>query len=75
MQVSEAGRFQQPRGHLSYHKLNDAAEALNRALDQSCTERMSLTAALERLLEIEVAATEARKSVTWRPCASPFRSA
>jgi DNA replication protein DnaC len=61
MQVSEARRFQQLRGHLSYLKLNDAAEALNRVLDQARTERMSLTAALERLLEIEVEATEARK--------------
>ncbi|MFD0213041.1 IS21-like element helper ATPase IstB [Streptomyces hirsutus] len=61
MQVSEARRFQQLRGHLSYLKLNDAAEALNRVLDQARTERMSLTAALERLLEIEAEATEARK--------------
>jgi hypothetical protein len=51
MQVSEARRFQQLRGHLSYLKLNDAAEALNRVLDQARAERMSLTAALERLLE------------------------
>ncbi|MDT0398502.1 ATP-binding protein [Streptomyces sp. DSM 41636] len=64
MQVSEARRFQQLRGHLSYLKLNDAAEALNRVLDQARTERMSLTAALERLLEIEVEATEARKLAT-----------
>ncbi|MEV6332862.1 ATP-binding protein [Streptomyces sp. NPDC051909] len=61
MQMSEARRYQQLRAHLSYLKLNDAAEALNRVLDQSRTERMSLTAALERLLEIEVEATEARK--------------
>jgi DNA replication protein DnaC len=61
MQMSEARRFQQLRGHLSYLKLNDAAEALNRVLDQARTERMSLTAALERLLEIEVEATEARR--------------
>ncbi|MEU0009380.1 IS21-like element helper ATPase IstB [Streptomyces sp. NPDC006314] len=61
MQMSEARRFQQLRGHLSYLKLNDAAEALNRVLDQARTERISLTAALERLLEIEVEATEARR--------------
>ncbi|WP_331728671.1 IS21-like element helper ATPase IstB [Streptomyces sp. NBC_01176] len=61
MQMSEARRFQQLRGHLSYLKLNDAAEALNRVLDQARTERMSLTAALERLLEIEVEATEGRR--------------
>ncbi|WP_446044955.1 hypothetical protein [Streptomyces olivaceus] len=57
----EARRFRQLRGHLSYLKLNDAAAALNRVLDQARTERMSLTAALERLLEIEVEATEAHK--------------
>ncbi|MFI2636570.1 IS21-like element helper ATPase IstB [Streptomyces collinus] len=61
MQMSEARRFQQLRGHLSYRKLNAAAEALNRVLDQARTERMSLTAALERLLEIEAEATEARR--------------
>lgn len=61
MQMSEARRFQQLRGHLSYLKLNDAAEALNRVLDQARAKRMSLTAALERLLEIEVEATEARR--------------
>ncbi|MFE9868356.1 ATP-binding protein [Streptomyces sp. NPDC005506] len=46
-------------------KLNDAAEALNRVLDQVRTKRMSLTAALERLLEIEVEAAEARKLAAW----------
>jgi DNA replication protein DnaC len=59
--VSEARRYQQLRGHLSYLKLNDAAEALPRVLDAARTERLSLTAALERLLEIEVEATEARQ--------------
>lgn len=61
MQVSEVRRFQQLKGHLSYLKLNHGAEALNRVLDQARTERMSLTAALERPLEIEVEATEARR--------------
>ncbi|GCD99109.1 ATPase AAA [Embleya hyalina] len=61
MQMSEARRFQQLKGHLSYLKLNDAAKALNRVLDQARSEGMSLTAALERLLEIEVEATEARR--------------
>lgn len=61
MQMSEARRYQQLRGHLSYLKLNDAAEALNRVLDQARTEPLSITAALERLLEIEVEATEQRR--------------
>jgi DNA replication protein DnaC len=59
--ISEARRYQQLRAHLGYLKLNDAAEALPRVLDAARAERLSLTAALERLLEIEVEATEARK--------------
>jgi DNA replication protein DnaC len=59
--MSEARRYQQLRAHLAYLKLNDAAEALPRVLDAARTERLSLTAALERLLETEVEATEARK--------------
>jgi hypothetical protein len=47
--------------HLGYFKLNDAADALTRALDAARAEQLSLTATLERLLEIEVNATEARK--------------
>lgn len=59
--MSEARRYQQLRAHLGYLKLNDAAEALPRLLDVARAEGLSLTAALERLLDIEVAATEARK--------------
>ncbi|MFE3907948.1 ATP-binding protein, partial [Streptomyces sp. NPDC059153] len=58
-------RYQQLRGHLSYLKLNDAAEALPGSWNQARAERMTLTTALEKLLEIEVEveveATEARK--------------
>jgi DNA replication protein DnaC len=61
MPMSEARRYQQLRGHLSYLKINDVAEALPRVLDQARAERMTLTTALEKLLEIEVEATEARK--------------
>ena len=59
--MSEARRYQQLRAHLGYLKLNDAAEALPRILDAARTEGLSLTAALERLLDVEVGATEARK--------------
>ena len=59
--MSEARRYQQLRAHLGYLKLNDAADALPRILDTARTEGLSLTAAMERLLDIEVAATEARK--------------
>jgi len=40
--MSEARRFQQLKAHLSYLKLNDAAEALNRVLDAARSERLSL---------------------------------
>jgi DNA replication protein DnaC len=46
---------------LCYLKLNDAAEVLPRILDEARAGRLSLTAALERLLEIEVTATGERK--------------
>jgi DNA replication protein DnaC len=59
--MSEARRYQQLRAHLCYLKLNDAAEVLPRILDEARAERLTLTAALERLLDIEVTATEARK--------------
>jgi DNA replication protein DnaC len=59
--MSEARRYQQLRAHLGYLKLNDAAEHLPRVLDIARAEGLTLTATLERLLDIEVAATEARK--------------
>jgi DNA replication protein DnaC len=42
-------------------KLHDAAEALPSVLDQASAEDLSMTAALDRLLSIEVEATEARR--------------
>ena len=58
---AEASRYQQLRGHLTTLKLADAAEALPAVLDQARAENLTLTAALERLLRIEVTATEARR--------------
>lgn len=49
------------RGHLSYLKLDTAADALPRVLDQARAENLSMTAALERLLGIDVNATEERR--------------
>jgi DNA replication protein DnaC len=60
-QNSEARRYQQLRAHLSYLKLADAAEALPRVLDAARSDQLTLTAALERLLDIEVQATETRR--------------
>jgi DNA replication protein DnaC len=51
----------QLRGHLAYLKLTDAAAALPAVLDTAKTEKLSATATLERLLRIEVQATEARR--------------
>ena len=56
-----ASRYQRLRGHLTALKLHAAAEALPTVMDQAATEQLSLTAALERLLAIEVDATEARR--------------
>ena len=59
--TTEASRYQQLRGHLAYLKLADAAEALPTVLDTAKAEKLSTTATLEKLLRIEVQATEARR--------------
>ena len=59
--TAEASTYQQLRGHLATLKLTACAEALPGVLDEAQTEKLSLTAALERLLAIEVDATEARR--------------
>ncbi|NLU84716.1 IS21-like element helper ATPase IstB [Rhodococcus sp. HNM0569] len=56
-----ASLYQRLRGHLALLKLHDAAEALPTVLDQAAAEDLSMTAALDRLLSIEVDATEARR--------------
>jgi len=56
-----ASIYQQLRGHLTELKLADAAAALPSVLDQAQTQGWSLTHALERLLAIEVTATDARR--------------
>ncbi len=59
--TAQAGLYQQLRSHLSVLRLTDAAEHLPTVLDAAAAEGLSMTAALERLLAIEVAATEARR--------------
>lgn len=59
--TGEASTYQQLRGHLAALKLTASAEALPAVLDQAQAEGLTLTAALERLLSIEVNATEARR--------------
>ena len=59
--ATPASIYQQLRGHLTELKLADAAEALPSGLDQAQAEAWSLTHALERLLAIEVTATDTRR--------------
>jgi DNA replication protein DnaC len=59
--TSEALIYQRLRAHLAYLKLTDAAQALPRVLDAARGQGLSLTAALEQLLAIEVEAVEARR--------------
>ena len=58
---AQACRYQQLRGHLAALKMHDAAGALPAILDAATAEDLTPTAALERLLAIEVSATEARR--------------
>jgi DNA replication protein DnaC len=53
--------YQQVRSHLAYLKLAAAAEALPGELDQAMKQKATHTEFLERLLAIEVEATEARR--------------
>ena len=58
---AQARLYQQLRGHLAALKLHTAAEHLPAVLDTATAEGLSLTATLERLLALEVTATEARR--------------
>lgn len=59
--TTAASRYQQLRAHLATLRLHSAAEALPVVLEQAAAQQLSLTAALEKLLSIEVDATEARR--------------
>ena len=58
---AQASLCQQLRGHLAELKLHDAAGALPAVLDAAAAEGLTMTAALERLLAIEVSASQARR--------------
>lgn len=58
---AQASLYQQLRGHLATLRLHAAAEHLPAVLDAARAEGLGLTAALERLLALEVDATEARR--------------
>jgi DNA replication protein DnaC len=59
--ATAASVYQQLRSHLAELKLHDAAEALPAVLDQASAEGLSVTAALQRLLAVEVNASTARR--------------
>jgi hypothetical protein len=61
MTGAQASLYQQLRAHLASLKLLDAAEHLPAVLDAAAAEGLTVTAALERLLAIEVQATQARR--------------
>jgi DNA replication protein DnaC len=61
MTGGQAAAYQRLRAHLAYLKLPTAAEQLPAVLDAARAEQLSVTAALERLLDLEVAATEDRR--------------
>ena len=72
--MSEASIYQQLRGHLAYLRLTAAAEALPGELDHAAAEKLGHTAFLERLLAIEVTATDARRQASLARFASPART-
>jgi DNA replication protein DnaC len=57
----QASLYQTLRSHLAVLRLYDCAEALPSVLESATAEKLSITATLERLLAIEVTATEARR--------------
>ena len=59
--MSDNSTYQQLRGHLAYLRLAAAAEALPAELDHAAKQKLGHTAFLERLLDVEVAAIEARR--------------
>ena len=59
--MTEASSYQRLREHLAYLGMTSAAEMLAPELDRALAEQSSPSQVLERLLEIEVEATRARK--------------
>ena len=76
--MNEASTYQALRGHLATLRLAAAAEALPGVLEAASAEGLGHTAMLERLLSIEVSATEARRHASLERFASlpaPWRLA
>jgi DNA replication protein DnaC len=68
--ASEGSVYQALRGHLATLRLAAAAEALPSVLEAARAESLGHTAMLERLLSIEVGATEARRRASLERFAS-----
>lgn len=68
--MSENSTYQKLRAHLAYLRLAAAAEALPAELDHATKAKLGHTAFLERLLDIEVAATETRRHASLERFAS-----
>ena len=61
MTTAEATSYQRLREHLAYLRLTTAAEHLSTELDRALKEKLSATQVLERLLDVEVEETRARR--------------
>jgi DNA replication protein DnaC len=59
--MNQQSLYQQLRSHLAYLRLSTAAEALPAVLEAAEREQLSHTSLLERLLSLEVEATEQRR--------------
>ncbi len=68
--MSENSTYQLLRSHLSTLRLSTAAEALPGVLEQAKAEKLGPTAMLERLLGLEVEATEQRRRISLERFAS-----
>src|SRR5688500_7314752 len=61
MSTAAASLYQQLKAHLAALRMHTAEEQLPAVLDAATAEGLSVTATLERLLALEVEATEARR--------------
>jgi DNA replication protein DnaC len=68
--MSDNSTYQKLRSHLAYLRLGAAAEALPGELDHAAKAKLGHTAFLERLLDVEVAATQARRHASLERFAS-----
>ena len=74
--MSENSLYQEARSHLAYLRMAAAAEALPAELEYAASQKLGHTAFLERLLQVEVSATEIRRRASLERFASlpsPFR--